>query len=191
VFLEPPTIKTDRLTLRMPTQNDVTAILNYYLENQQFLTAVEPSRCQEFYTMRFWREQVSKAMFEFSQEQSLKLCLFKSLAPDRVIGKINVHQMQRGVSQSCVFGYSLAEAEQGNGYMTEALQAVIRYLFREQNFHRITANYMPRNQRSSNVLRRLGFVVEGYARDYLMINGKWEDHILTSLTNPAYRDLGK
>jgi ribosomal-protein-alanine N-acetyltransferase len=49
------------------------------------------------------------------------------------------------------------------------------------------ANYMPHNRRSGNVLKRAGFVVEGYARDYLMINGKWEDHIFTSLTNPHWR----
>jgi len=30
-------------------------------------------------------------------------------------------------------------------------------------------------------------VVEGYARDYLLINGKWEDHILTSLVNPHWK----
>ena len=52
--------------------------------------------------------------------------------------------------------------------------------------HRIMANYMPHNQRSGNLLKKLGFVVEGYARDYLLINGKWEDHILTSLNNDNY-----
>lgn len=49
------------------------------------------------------------------------------------------------------------------------------------------ANYMPHNQRSGNLLRRLGFVVEGYARDYLLINGRWEDHIQTSLINPNWK----
>ena len=44
-------------------------------------------------------------------------------------------------------------------------------MFREQNLHRIQANYVPRNERSGGLLRRLGFVVEGYARDYLLLNG--------------------
>jgi ribosomal-protein-alanine N-acetyltransferase len=52
--------------------------------------------------------------------------------------------------------------------------------------HRITASYLPHNQRSGKLLKRLGFVVEGYAYDYIMINGKWEDHILTSLVNPNW-----
>ena len=37
----------------------------------------------------------------------------------------------------------------------------------------------------SALLERLGFEREGFAREYLMINGRWEDHILTSLINPA------
>ncbi|MGL4717164.1 MAG: 30S ribosomal protein S5 alanine N-acetyltransferase, partial [Aeromonas sp.] len=45
--------------------------------------------------------------------------------------------------------------------------------------------YMPANQRSGALLERLGFEREGFARAYLLINGRWEDHILTSLINPA------
>jgi ribosomal-protein-alanine N-acetyltransferase len=84
-------------------------------------------------------------------------------------------------------GYSLAESKQGNGYMSEAVSLCVEYIFDELNFHRIVANYMPRNQRSGNLLKKLGFVVEGYARDYLLINGKWEDHILTSLINTHWQ----
>jgi len=187
VFIDSPTIETDRLILRMATRKDAPAILTYYLENKDFLTAVEPTRGEGFYTIEFWQEQVEKSLFEFSYEQSLKLCMFVKTDMSRIIGKVNFHQMQRGVSQSCVLGYSLAEQEQYRGYMTEALKAAIAYLFTDQNFHRIMANYMPRNQRSANVLKRLGFVVEGYARDYLLINGKWEDHILTSLMNSHWQ----
>jgi ribosomal-protein-alanine N-acetyltransferase len=43
--------------------------------------------------------------------------------------------------------------------------------------HRIEANVMPRNLRSRRVLAKLGFAEEGLARQYLKINGVWEDHI--------------
>lgn len=183
----PPRLETDRLLLRMATREDVPGILAYYRENRDFLTPFEPARCAEFYTVGFWREQVDKAQFEFSYDQSLKLCLFKKQAPNAVIGKINFHQIQRGVAYACVLGYSLSAQNQGQGYMTEALRCVLDYMFTVQHMHRVGANYMPRNQRSGNVLRRLGFVVEGYARDYLLIAGQWEDHILTSLTNPDWQ----
>ena len=50
--------------------------------------------------------------------------------------------------------------------------------------HRVMASYIPVNERSGRLLKKLGFIVEGYARDYIYINGSWRDHILTSLVNP-------
>lgn len=38
-------------------------------------------------------------------------------------------------------------------------------------------------ERSARLLHKLGFVIEGHAKKYLLINGQWEDYILTSLTN--------
>lgn len=52
--------------------------------------------------------------------------------------------------------------------------------------HRIMANYMPHNQRSGNLLTRLGFEREGYAKKYLLIDGTWQDHVLTALMNEQW-----
>jgi ribosomal-protein-alanine N-acetyltransferase len=90
------------------------------------------------------------------------------------------------VAWYCNLGYGLAEKRQGEGIMREALELAIDYAFKHMNLHRLQANYMPHNRRSGGLLRRLGFTVEGYARDYLFLNGAWEDHVLTSLTNPAW-----
>jgi ribosomal-protein-alanine N-acetyltransferase len=71
--------------------------------------------------------------------------------------------------------------------MTEAVGRGIEFAFREKNIHRIMANYVPQNLKSGRVLSRLGFVVEGYARNYLFLNGRWQDHVMTSLTNSNWR----
>jgi ribosomal-protein-alanine N-acetyltransferase len=68
--------------------------------------------------------------------------------------------------------------------MREALAALLPYVFDELGMHRVQANYQPVNERSARLLRCLGFVVEGYARDYLFIAGAWRDHVLTSITDP-------
>ncbi|MEN1933222.1 GNAT family N-acetyltransferase [Escherichia coli] len=80
----------------------------------------------------------------------------------------------------------LGKKWQGKGLMFEALTAAIRYMQRTQHIHRIMANYMPHNKRSGDLLARLGFEKEGYAKDYLLIDGQWRDHVLTALTTPDW-----
>lgn len=185
--LELPLITTERLLLRLATKEDIPEILNYYTENKIYLTLFFPLWPEDFFMEEYWQNQVDIDLQEFINDLSLKLFIFAQKNPTIIIGTINFRNFIRGSAQFCNLGYSLAEAEQGKGYMVEALQAAIQYVFQELNLHRIMANYMPHNQRSGNVLKRLGFVVEGYARDYLLINGQWQDHILTSLTNPNYQ----
>jgi ribosomal-protein-alanine N-acetyltransferase len=182
-----PILTTPRLIVRMADYRDVPAIVDYYSVNKAFLKPYEPTRSPSFFSRTFWQMQVEQNRLQFRQDTALRLFIFEQADSEVVIGAINFSQFFREPFHSCVVGYSLAEAKQNNGFMREALATAIDYQFKEQNFHRIMANYMPRNQRSGNLLRRLGFVVEGYARDYLQINGNWEDHILTSAINPHWR----
>ncbi len=185
--LELPLITTERLLLKIGNQADVSAIVDYYTKNKEYLTPFYPSWSKNFFTHEYWCKQVDRDCQDFIYQYSLNLLIYKKTNPYQIIGTSNFRNFARGAAYYCTLGYSVAEYEQGKGYMTEALQSAILYVFQEFNMHRIMANYMPHNQRSGNLLKRLGFVVEGYARDYLLINGKWEDHILTSLINPHWQ----
>lgn len=184
--LELPLITCTRIIIRMATNEDIPKILNYFSENKAHLTPYYPSWQDGFFTREYWELQIQVNYQEFANDRSLRLFIFPKANPNQIIGTLNFSNIVRGAAQYCNVGYSLAENEQGKGFMTEAMQSSIEYMFQEFNMHRIMANYIPHNQRSGTLLRRLGFVVEGYARDYLMINGKWEDHILTSITNPNW-----
>jgi ribosomal-protein-alanine N-acetyltransferase len=81
-------------------------------------------------------------------------------------------------------GFSIDAACEGQGLMREALSAVVDFAFGELGLHRIEANHQPQNLRSAALLRSLGFDVQGYARDYLFLNGAWRDHVLTARTAP-------
>jgi ribosomal-protein-alanine N-acetyltransferase len=184
---ELPIITSDRLLLRIGIQEDIPSILKYFINNKAYLTPYYPTWVEHFFTAEYWHYQVENNFLEFIHDQSLKLFIFPNKQPTKIIGTINFTNFVKGAAHFCYVGYSLAEAEQGKGYMTEALKVATDYVFQEINLHRIMANYMPHNQRSGNVLKRLGFVVEGYARDYLLINGEWQDHILTSLINHNWK----
>ncbi len=175
-----------RIILRMANSEDIPKILDYFNENRIYLTPYYPSWQVNFFTEAYWQSQVEANYQDFHHDNSLRLFIFSNDNPSTIIGCLNFNNFVRGIAQYCNVGYSLAEGEQGKGYMTAAMQGGIQYMFQELKMHRISANYMPHNQRSGNLLKRLGFIVEGYARDYLMINGKWEDHILTSLINQEW-----
>ncbi|MDZ7990613.1 MAG: GNAT family N-acetyltransferase [Nostoc sp. EfeVER01] len=184
---ELPIIASDRLLLRAAIHEDIPQILKYFIDNKTYLTPFYPLWADGFFTEEYWQYQIENSFLEFINGQSLKLFVFTKKNPTVVIGTVNFSNFVRGAAHFCYVGYSLAENKQGKGYMTEGLKSATQYLFEELNFHRVMANYMPHNRRSGNVLKRLGFVVEGYARDYLLINGQWEDHILTSLTNALWK----
>ena len=176
-------LESARTILRLAKTDDIHAIINYYISNTAHLAPFEPIRAEDFYTESYWCQEVEARLDAFNADQSLKLFLFEKEHSKVIIGSINFANFVRGVFQSCTLGYSVALAFEGKGYMSEALKLAISYVFAQLNMHRIVAAYLTDNQRSGLLLKRLGFVVEGYARDYLMINGQWQDHILTSLIN--------
>jgi [ribosomal protein S5]-alanine N-acetyltransferase len=180
-------LRTSRLIVRLAMQEDIPEVLRYLTDNRDFLAPFEPIQPTGFYTKRYWREQITRSFQQFQHGHALRLFLFEKTQPKRIIGTANFTNFIYHPFYCCSLGYGLSHDRVGQGFMQEALDAGIRYVFAEMRCHRIQANYMPRNQRSGNVLRRLGFAIEGEAKQYLLINGLWEDHVLTSLTNPQWR----
>ncbi|MDX6693197.1 MAG: [ribosomal protein S5]-alanine N-acetyltransferase [Blastocatellia bacterium] len=179
-----PVIKTERLLLTLPQPDAAPQMLLYFEENREHLAPWSPLLPPGFYTEAYWRERLTRARTEFEQGQSLQLVINARDEPlGRVVGVCNFSNFVRGAFQACYLGYSIGARDEGRGLMREALTAAIEYAFADLKLHRIMANYVPANERSGQLLRRLGFTVEGYARDYLLIAGQWRDHVLTSLTN--------
>lgn len=178
-----PKLQCKRGILRMATEDDIDAILRYFIVNQDHLAPFEPIKPVEFYTPNFWRVLIRDRTHAFLNDQGIKFFLFDRHNPQQIIAAINFSNVVRGAFQSCTLGFSIADQYQGQGYMAESIPVAISYLFSDLNLHRIMAAYMPHNQRSGRLLRRLGFQLEGYAPRYLCINGIWQDHMLTSLIN--------
>jgi len=170
----------------MAGPGDAAAVAMFHRRNAEFLKPWDPRRPAAFSSAGFWDEWIRDAEGEFVAGTALRLFLLPHERPGEVIGKISFTQVVGEPFHACSLGYALAEDAEGRGLMREALGVAIPYAFTELHLHRIQANYMPHNRRSGRLLRELGFTVEGYARDYLRIDGRWEDHVLTSLTNPEW-----
>ncbi len=185
-----PLLVGERVILRLPTTRDAASIAEYLKRNREFHRATDPIRSEESFTPAYWKRTVRIIHREFQLDASARMVLFRKDEPARVIGVVNFNQIVRGVFQAAYLGYAIDEAEEGRGLMTEALRLGIEYMFGERNLHRIMANFIPENAKSARVLEKLGFVIEGKAKEYLKINGRWQDHVLTSLTNPRWQEPG-
>jgi len=169
------------MVVRLVNDRDAWRMADYYAANRDYLTPWEPIRDQSYFQPSGWQPRLS-IMTEQQRQGAAYYFILLDPTGQEVMGVANFSNVVRGCFYACYLGYSLGEKWQGQGLMQEALQAAIRYMQRQHKIHRIMANYMPRNQRSGNLLARLGFEKEGYARQYLLINGVWEDHVLTALT---------
>ena len=78
-------------------------------------------------------------------------------------------------------GYALARSAWGQGYMQEALSALIDYAFANLKLHRLEAEIDPRNRASAKTLDRLGFCKEGHLRDRWIVSGEVSDSDLYGL----------
>ncbi|OEF03911.1 ribosomal protein S5-alanine N-acetyltransferase [Vibrio genomosp. F10] len=176
----------DDFILRTAEIDDAQRITDYFNRNRTHLKSWEPKREDAFFTYQGW----SKKLIKLHELHSLGLGFYLIiLSPDSqtVLGTVSFSNLSRFPCYTCTVGYSLDGQLQGKGIMTRALNRAINYMFTYQSMHRINAAYMPKNERSAAVLKNNGFEKEGFAKKYLLINGQWEDHILTSCINENWK----
>jgi len=178
-------LTTARLVLRS-AHADMALLLASYLEYNRSHFAVSSAFFEVPVSVERCREALRADAQAFEARSAVRLYLFeKGVNQGPIVGNLAFTNIVRGVFQACHLGYRIDQRYQGKGLMHEALVEALRYAFEVLGLHRVMANYRPTNERSGRLLQRLGFVVEGYARDYLFLDGAWRDHILTSLVAPG------
>lgn len=180
-------LETERLHLLPAEPALAQRYVDFFRTNADHLRPWNPASSILTYDVAAQQAKLTDSAFRRAAGTHFEFAI--ALRTDRagaLAGHVTLSNVVRGVFQACYLGYQLSAEAQGNGYMNEAVRAVVRFAFEDLHLHRIMANYMPANERSARLLKRLGFTNEGTAREYLFLNGAWQDHILTSLTNPNF-----
>ena len=176
---------TKRVLMRPCLPAEAPKVVELYQRNWPVWCEWDPPAPQGLFEVSYWERRLTDQLAALTTSSAVPFWMFDASQPDgQIIGAANFSSVVRGPFQACFLGYKLAEEYWGRGLMTEALEAAIAWVFEHLGLHRIMANYIPRNEKSGAVLKRLGFQIEGYARDYLFIEDRWQDHVLTALTNP-------
>lgn len=170
-------LRRGRVYLRPPKQGDWKQWSEVREVSREFLVPWEPTWPYDALTRRSFRRRVKAYHQEMRQGTSYSFLIFRE-ADDLLVGGVTISNLRRGVSQSASLGYWVGEAHARQGYMSEALGVVLEFGFEQLGLHRLEAACLPHNAASKNLLIKMGFSQEGYARHYLRINGAWQDHLL-------------
>ncbi len=186
-----PRMAGERIYLRPPLQLDWREWAALRAESYSFLAPWEPTWPYDALTRRAFRRRVRLYRSEMRQQISYSFFLFRRY-DNTLLGGLTLSNLRRGVAQSANLGYWIGNPHSRLGYMAEALDLVLKYAFDDLALHRIEAACLPDNQASRGLLLKCGFREEGFARDYLRIDGRWQDHALFAILRddikPASRD---
>lgn len=143
-------LETKRLILRHPTMEDAADYLEFC--NTEFVLRYNAMTLKT-------REKVGKYLTD-CREEILVLQLKEN---GKVIGDVNINDdsLRYGVDAK-ELSYMLREEYSRQGYMKEALQAVIDYLFTQEKLERVSARCFAPNEASLALLKSLGFRQDGY-----------------------------
>lgn len=178
-----------RVVLRLGDPSDWKSWRLLRDSSRPFLTPWEPSWPSNALTYTYFCGLLRRYAREWRQGEGYNFLIFKrhDHAEDGVgalVGGISLNSIERGIAQMGTLGYWMGQPHAGQGFMSEAAKLVCHFAFETLMLHRLQASCLPHNQPSINLLRRLGFEEEGYAKSYLQINGKWEDHLLWARLRP-------
>ena len=182
-----PLLLTARLRLCAPEPDQAGALVAFHVRNREHFAPWDPPCGPDFHTEDYQHSRLKRGATAFADGTAYRYWLTPIGDAQRIIGSVHFSNILRGASQSCNVGYALDREYEGQALMTEALRCAIGEMFSPRiNLHRIQAAFRPENWRSAEVLKRLGFVDEGLANDYLFIDGAWRIHRITALRNAAF-----
>lgn len=168
------------LFLRPARYNDCDEWISVRAKNQAYLKPFEPRWPDNCLSEDFFIRRVQRLNQDWLSDHGYAFLIFEK-ETGALAGGININNVARGAGRMASLGYWIDQDRQGRGWMTQSARTVLAFAFSGLQLERMNAATLPHNHKSRNMLRRVGFVEEGFAKSYIQINGKREDHVLYGL----------
>jgi ribosomal-protein-alanine N-acetyltransferase len=187
-----PVLLGSRVTLRAPRAHDFQAWQSLRKSSRAFLKPFEPRWTEADLARSVYRERLRRGRQEaLGGTDFTFFVFFDDGGVERLAGGVTLSNIRRRAAQFATLGYWMGEPYAGRGLMTESVGLVVAHAFDGLLLHRLHAAFLPHNMASRRVLEKNGFQEEGYAENYLQIDGKWADHVLFGLTRERYETVIK
>jgi len=170
-------IRTDRLLIRPFRADDVAGLVARRNDP-------EVARYQNW-VLPFDQEKAEKVVSELLEMDGPKndewwMAVVTEAGSDKVLGDLALHLSWEG--RTAEVGYTFAREHWGNGYATEALAAMVDYLFLELGVTRVVGMLHPDNPASAMVLERTGLLFEGHTRSSFWLADEVSDDWIYGMT---------
>ena len=149
-------LETRRLTIKPYALEDVDGLVELLTNPEITKTFMVP----EFASME-QAQNLAKKLIAFSQKEDTKHLEYGIYLDGKLIGFINDCGVEKDEIE---IGYAIHPDYQGNGYATEAVQAIICEL-RDMGFRKVIAGFFEENIASSRVMQKCGMRPNGVTEE--------------------------
>ena len=170
-------ILTARLSLRLPEHRDFREWAKLRHESKAFLSPWEPIWAPDHLSRASFTNRVYWSQRAVKNGNAVPLFVFHKEA-GQLVGAITLDNIRRGPSQMGTIGYWVGQQYARQGFMSEAIIAMVAHAFGALDLSRVESACLPDNVASRGVLEKAGFKYEGVAQSYIQINGRWRNHVL-------------
>jgi RimJ/RimL family protein N-acetyltransferase len=177
-------VQSNRLILRQFSQQDVDAFYSYR-SNPEVAKFQSWDNYQYPDAESFVRKQSRCVPDQPGTWFQFAIALAET---NQLIGDCAVHTLS-AEPRIVEIGFTLAEEEQGNGYASEAVRALLNYVFNDLRKHKAIAFTDVRNEKSITLLERVGMRREGHFLENYMSKGQWVDEYQYSLLRSEWKTV--
>jgi ribosomal-protein-alanine N-acetyltransferase len=178
--MNPVEIHTQRLLLKGFTPEDMYEVFTT-MTKTQIMSLLGHSSEEEYR-----KEEVKFKLGYASYNRRFVLFLLIENSTKNIVGRCGLHNWNKEHFRAEI-GYSMeVESAKKQGYMSEAVEAILRYSFSDLHLHRVEAMVSPTNVPSLRILQKFGFIQEGRLREHFKIGEHFEDSLFFSLLAVEY-----
>ena len=170
-------ILTARLSLRLPEHRDFREWAKLRHQSRAFLSPWEPIWAADHLSRASFTNRVYWSQRAVKNGNAVPLFVFHKEA-GQLVGAITLDNIRRGPSQVGTIGDWVGQQYARQGFMSEAIIAMVAHAFGALDLSRVESACLPDNVASRGVLEKAGFKYEGVAQSYIQINGRWRNHVL-------------
>jgi ribosomal-protein-alanine N-acetyltransferase len=181
--------KVTACSIRRLTRSDAEALARLRAENRSFFEPWEPEHPSQLDTVAGQLRDLDNRERDWAADKRYSFAIVAENGT--LVGAVILSNVARGALQNATIGYYVGSANNGQGYATAAVKHAVGFAFNSIGLHRVEAGVMDHNPASKRVLEKAGFRLEGYARNYLKIDGEWRDHHIFAITKEDWAGVGE